>query len=83
MSTGEERSATANETEVWESLRAWRATHPRATMREIEDAVEEEIHRFRGKLVEQLTASSKTQDLKQSPEDERPRCDARSISAGL
>ena len=32
-------------------LAAWRAAHPRATLREIEDAVEAQLARFRDRLV--------------------------------
>jgi hypothetical protein len=76
MFTGDGRSGPSSESAAWEALRAWRALHPRATFREIEDAVEEEMRRVRGKLVEELAATGTMQDLSQVPAEERPRCDA-------
>jgi hypothetical protein len=76
MFSGDERPAFSDEAATRESLRGWRAVHPRATFREIEDAVEVELHRLRAKLVEELAGAGTMQALNEVPAEERPRCDA-------
>ncbi len=40
------------------ALAAWRAEHPRATMREIEDAVEEQVAKLRAEFLAELAHQS-------------------------
>jgi hypothetical protein len=54
---------------VAQEVAAWRRTHPRATLTEIELAVEEAVSRLQGRLVEDL-ANGAGADLA----DERPTC---------
>jgi DNA-directed RNA polymerase subunit RPC12/RpoP len=44
--------------EVKPALAAWRAAHPRATMREIEDAVEEQIAKLRAEFLAEVVQQS-------------------------
>lgn len=57
------------------ALAAWRAAHPRATMWEIEGAVEEQLAGLRAELIEELAKGSPLRDLGKVPEGERPRCE--------
>lgn len=50
--------------EVAQTLREWRTSHPKATMAEIERAVEEQISRLRISLIEALA----TDELKERTE---------------
>jgi len=47
---------------VQQAMTRWRSTHPHATFAEIEQAVEEQITRIRKELLEQVVASSPTQE---------------------
>lgn len=58
-----------------ERLRQWRAQHPRATLREIEDAVEAELARLRAEVVGELATSSASSDLAKLDEGQRPCCE--------
>jgi DNA-directed RNA polymerase subunit RPC12/RpoP len=49
------------------ALAAWRAAHPRATMREIEDAVEEQVARLRAEFLAEV--------VQQSHADEEAHCE--------
>jgi len=40
------------------ALAAWRAAHPRATMREIEDAVEEQVAKLRAEFLAEVAQQS-------------------------
>jgi YgiT-type zinc finger domain-containing protein len=58
-----------------ERLQQWRAQHPRATLREIEDAVEAELARLRAEVVGELATASPSADLTKLEEGQRPRCE--------
>lgn len=57
------------------ALDAWRAAHPKATMREIEIAVDEELAAVRAEMVGELAQRSPLRDIAGLAEDERPRCE--------
>lgn len=75
MSSGSEeiarRMAVAN---LEPALAAWRAEHPRATMWEIEGAVEEELAKVRAELIEELAEKSALRDVGSLDSAARPRC---------
>ena len=54
---------------------AWGAAHPQATMREIEDVIEERLNRVRAELVEELAEKSRLRDIGRLPAAEWPRCE--------
>ena len=58
-----------------ERLDSWRAAHPRATMREIELAIDEQLAALRADLVTDLSQRSPLRDISSMAEDERPRCE--------
>jgi hypothetical protein len=60
--------------EVGRELAAWRATHPRATLAEIEEAVQTSLERLQARYVEDLAHASAAADLAATPAGERPRC---------
>ena len=55
-------------------VRAWRAAHPRATFREITEAVDAELNRVRAQMVSEAAASSPAARFTEQPPEERPRC---------
>lgn len=55
-------------------LAAWRGEHPRATLSEIEDAVDKGLWEMRARLVEEAVAESAKANLGSSPRSVRARC---------
>jgi hypothetical protein len=51
-----------------------RKEHPHATWAEIEAAVDERINQVRAQLIQDVVQMGKTEEWKQKPEAERPRC---------
>jgi hypothetical protein len=49
--------------EVITGVRDWRAAHPKATFREIEEAVDARMDRMRAKLLEEAAMASKARDM--------------------
>jgi RNase P subunit RPR2 len=60
--------------EVISGVAAWRVQHPAATLREIEQAVDERLAGMRARLVEDAVLRSKQADLAALPATERPVC---------
>lgn len=60
--------------EVTGGVKEWRLQHPRATLAEIERAVDERLAKARARMVADAAQTSATADLTQLPEAERPRC---------
>jgi RNase P subunit RPR2 len=60
--------------EVLSGMAEWRVQHPRATMREIEDAVDERLDRMRTRLLADAAMASEAADWREAPPEERPRC---------
>ncbi len=44
--------------EVFATVAQWRATHPKATLAEIEQAIDEQMHRLRARMIEQAAQAS-------------------------
>jgi hypothetical protein len=55
-------------------LAQWRATHPKATLAEIEAAVLEAMSRLQARVLSDLAHASGAADLTQTPSAERPGC---------
>ena len=53
---------------------AWRLRHPRATLREIEAALDERLARLRARLLEDAALASAATGLRALPAEDRPRC---------
>jgi RNase P subunit RPR2 len=60
--------------EVISGLAEWRVQHPRATLGEIEQAVDERLAGMRARLVEEAVQRSRQADLSVLPAAERPVC---------
>jgi hypothetical protein len=58
--------------EAWAGLTAWRHQHPKATLREIEQAVDERLAVLRARMVQDAALASAAADP--TAGDERPRC---------
>ena len=52
----------------------WRREHPRATLTEIEDALDERLHAVRGRMLEEMVLVSGAAVFAGAEEGERPRC---------
>jgi hypothetical protein len=52
----------------------WRQQHPRATLREIEGALDERLGRVRARMLEDAALASAATDISALPVGERPRC---------
>lgn len=60
--------------EVITGLAEWRMQHPRASLSEIEAAVDERLAGVRARLVQDTALASAAADLSVLPAQERPRC---------
>src|SRR6266498_2194414 len=59
---------------VWSGLADWRAAHPKATLNEIEVALDDRLDRLRARLLADLALASTATDVTEAPAAERPRC---------
>lgn len=60
--------------EVLSGVKEWRLAHPKATFREIEQAVHERVSRLEAQLLQDAALQSQSCDWKQAPGEERPVC---------
>jgi len=60
--------------EVLTGLKEWRLAHPKATLREIEQAVEERVNRLKARMLQDVALASAASDWTQDPEAQRPVC---------
>ena len=60
--------------EVLTGMKEWRLQHPRASLREIEAALDERLSRVRARLLEDLALASAAADLREAAAGERPAC---------
>jgi hypothetical protein len=60
--------------EILSGMKEWRQAHPRATLREIEEAVMEQMSRLTARMIQDLALSSATTEWSNQPLAERPRC---------
>jgi hypothetical protein len=61
---------------VLSGLQDWRTQHPRATLREIEAAVDEHLTAMRARLVERVALASAATTVSEQPAPARPTCAA-------
>lgn len=59
---------------VLSGLKEWRLQHPRATLAEIETAVDEGLAPMRARMVERMTLASRAADIAGRAVGERARC---------
>jgi ribosomal protein S27AE len=60
--------------EVLSALAEWRVQHPRATLRDIEQAVDERLAGVRARMVQDMALRSTQRDVGALPAAERPVC---------
>ena len=59
---------------VLQGVAQWRAEHPKATWREIEQAVDEQLRRLRSRLLQDTAQQSATCHWHEVPPEQRPQC---------
>lgn len=62
--------------DVTAAMRAWRLTHPKATLREIEVALDARLNQMRARMLEDLAVASSAADWAATPVEEAPGCPA-------
>ena len=60
--------------EVLTGMREWRLQHPKATLREIELALDEQLSRLRARMLQDVALQSVATDWKQAASADRPTC---------
>src|SRR5467141_994034 len=60
--------------ELLSGMREWRLQHPKATMREIEAALDERWYRLRARMLQDVALQSHAADWQEAPAAERPVC---------
>ncbi len=60
--------------EVLSGMKEWRLAHPRATFREIEQALDERLAKMRARMLQDAALASAAADLKRAQDAERPVC---------
>jgi ribosomal protein S27AE len=60
--------------DVIRAMRDWRRQHPRATFKEIESALDEQLARLRAQMLQDTALTSPSADLPTMNGSERPRC---------
>jgi hypothetical protein len=61
--------------DVFVGMAEWRVQHPKATLQEIETALDERLGRLRARMLEDAAVASQATDLRTMPEEERPHCE--------
>lgn len=59
---------------VISGMAEWRAQHPRATLREIEEALDERLERLRAQMLQDTALTSPAADWAGQPKGKRPLC---------
>ena len=60
--------------EVLSGMKEWRQAHPKATFREIEEAVTQRMSRLTARLIQDVALSSPASDWRNQALSERPQC---------
>jgi hypothetical protein len=60
---------------VWTEMADWRTAHPRATLSEIEAALDERLNALRARVLADLALASTAADVQAATKGERPRCE--------
>jgi ribosomal protein S27AE len=53
----------------------WRAAHPKATLREIEEAVDAQMNQLRAQLIQELVHMGEADEWSAGPTEGHPRCE--------
>ena len=60
--------------EVMSGMKEWRLQHPKATLREIEGALDERLGQMRARMLQDLALASAAADIQVAQEEQRPLC---------
>ncbi len=60
--------------EIMAGIEAWRLHHPKATLREMEAAVDERLAELRARMLQDVALASQAADLSQAKAQDRPVC---------
>jgi hypothetical protein len=60
--------------DVMSGLKDWRMRHPKATLREIEQALDARLAQMRARLMADITLASAAADITTAQAQDRPRC---------
>jgi hypothetical protein len=60
--------------EILTGMREWRLSHPKATLREIEQALDQRWYRLRARMLHDVALQSVAADWQQTTTSERPTC---------
>ena len=60
--------------EILSGMKEWRMQHRRATLSEMEAALDERLARQRAQMLSDMALASKVADLSEVPMEERPTC---------
>ena len=60
--------------EVLAEMTAWRRAHPRATLTEIEQAMDQRLAQARARLFQQVAQDTPATDWRSAPPDQQPTC---------
>ena len=71
---GIERRWAGDAESVWSGLVDWRAAHPKATLSEIEAALDERLNQMRARVLADLALASLSADVSATTLEERPTC---------
>ena len=55
-------------------MKDWRVQHPKATLPEIEEALDERLGRLRARMLEDVALASGASDWKDADAEEQPKC---------
>ena len=61
--------------EVLSGMKEWRIQHPRATLNEMETALDERLNRMRARMLEDMALASRAANLEESETGARARCE--------
>lgn len=62
--------------DVLSGMKEWRLQHPKATLRQIEAALDERLGKLRARLLQDAALASAAADIKAAQAEERPVCGA-------
>lgn len=60
--------------EVMSGMKEWRQQHPKATLKQIEAALDEGLAKMRARMIQDLALASAAREVSTAEEGERPRC---------
>lgn len=60
--------------EAFTGIAEWRLAHPKATLSEIEAAIDERLSRVRARMLQDAALASAARDVRTASPEERPRC---------